>query len=140
MKLKLLRTTTAPTFTEGKLYIDDVHECYTVENVDRQLELFPQDKVYGLSAIPRGIYPISITYSPRFKRNLISINNVPNFTGVRFHSGNSSKDSDGCPVVGSTNELDDDDWVGGSRIAYKALHSKVERALSDGVVVTLEVL
>lgn len=139
MKLKLLRVTLGDTFTESKIYVDGVHECYTVEDKDRYLEEGVNEKVYGETAIPRGTYKVDITYSSRFKRKTIEIKDVPYFTGIRIHSGNSSKDSEGCPIVGSVNERDDDDWVGGSKIAEKALLAKVQAALDNGEDVTIEV-
>jgi len=140
MRLKLFRTTNGDDFTEGKLFVDDVQECYTVEDTDRLLELFPQEKVYGKTAIPKGIYPITITYSNRFKKDLISINDVPDFTGVRIHSGNSSKDTEGCIIVGLVNTQDDDDWVGQSRLAYSKLHTKIKNALDKEEKVTIEIV
>ena len=139
MILKLLRTTEGDTFTEGKLYIDDIHECYTIEDKDRHLEDGTNKKVYGFTAIPRGIYKVEITHSNRFKRDLIEILNVPYFTGIRIHSGNKAEDSEGCIIVGSVNKQDDDNWVGGSRIALQALQEKVQVALNNGEYITLEV-
>ena len=138
MKLKVLRNTEAENSTEGKLSIDDEIECYTLEDKDRHLE-DGNEKVYGKSAIPRGTYPVSITYSQRFQKDLIYIHDVPQFTGVRIHSGNSAKDTEGCILVGSVNKQDDDNWIGGSRIAYNRLHEKVKAALDSGEEVTLEV-
>ena len=103
MKLKLIRTTEGDTFTEGKLFIDDIQECYTVEDTDRHLEDGKKAKVNKLTAIPRGTYPITISFSNRFQKDLIEIQNVPYFTGIRIHSGNSSLDTEGCIIVGSTN-------------------------------------
>ena len=97
------------------------------------------EKVYGETAIPRGTYKVDITYSPRFGRRTIEIKDVPHFTGIRIHSGNSSIDSEGCPIVGSVNEIDDDNWVGGSKIAEKTLLAKVQAALDNGEDVTIEV-
>jgi hypothetical protein len=138
MKLKLARTTNGDDFTEGKLSVDDVQEFYTVEDTDRFLE-DGGEKVYGRTAIPRGIYPVVISRSNRFKKDLIEILNVPFFTGIRIHTGNSSKDTDGCIIVGSVNTQDDDDWVGGSRVAYEALHTKVKEALDENEDVTIEI-
>lgn len=139
MKLKLLRSTEAEISTEGKLFINDTIECYTLEDKDRHLE-DGGEKVYGETAIPRGTYPISITHSQRFQKRLIYIHDVPQFTGVRIHPGNSAKDSSGCILVGSVNKQDDDNFIGGSRIAYNRLHEKVKSALDDGEEVTLEVV
>ena len=38
--------------------------------------------------------------SPKFKKELPLILNVPNFSGVRFHGGNNENDSEGCPLLG----------------------------------------
>lgn len=47
--------------------------------------------------------------------------------------------SEGCIIVGSINNRDDDNWVGGSRVAYEQLHLKVKEALTRGELVTLEI-
>lgn len=139
MKLKLVRKFHKGGFTEGKLYVNDGFECYTVEDTDRNLQN-GGIKVANVTAIPKGTYKITISMSNRFKRFLIEVLNVPQFTGVRIHTGNSSKDTEGCIIVGSINARDDDDWVGGSKIAYERLHAKVKKALSAGEQVTLEVV
>ena len=133
MKIKLVRKKGTAGFTEGRLYIDDEFECFTVEDAERVV------KIQNVTAIPKGEYPITISMSNRFKKMLIEVQNVPNFTGVRIHSGNSSKDTEGCIIVGSINDKDDDDWVSGSRVAYDRLHKKVKQALSAKHTVTLEV-
>ena len=139
MIIKVMRTTEGDDFTEGKLYINDRFECYTIEDKDRHLE-DGGDKVYGKTAIPRGEYNIRITHSNRFNKDLIKIDSVEYFTGVRIHSGNSSEDTEGCIIVGSTNTQDDDNWVGGSRIAYNRLHFRVKEALDMREQVTLKVV
>ena len=132
MKLKLIRQFGTEGFTEGKLYIDDVFECYTVEDEDRHLEAGGV-KIPAVTAIPKGSYEVVLSMSPRFKRILPEVLNVPGFTGVRIHSGNSSKDSEGCILVGSSNDRNDDDWVGGSKVALAQLITKLSQV--KGVVV-----
>lgn len=39
-------------------------------------------------------------YSPRFKRKLPFLHNVPHFIGILIHSGTTEKDSAGCLIVG----------------------------------------
>lgn len=138
MKLKLVRKFHKGGFTEGKLYVNDGFECYTVEDTDRNLQN-GGIKVDGVTAIPKGTYDITISISTRFKKFMIEVLNVPQFEGVRIHSGNSSKDTEGCIIVGSINNRDDDDWVGGSAIALERLFGKVKKALSNNEKVTLEV-
>lgn len=139
MKLKLVRKNGTAGFTEGRLYIDDVFECFTVEDEDRKLET-GGIKIKEKTAIPRGTYNITISMSNRFKKFLIEVLEVEQFSGIRMHSGNSSKDTEGCIIVGSINNKDDDDWVGASKVAYERLHKKVKTALSNKEKVTLEVI
>lgn len=138
MKLKLIRIFGTEGFTEGKLYIDDVFECYTVEDEDRLLEA-GGTKVYGQTAIPKGSYEVILSMSPRFKKVLPEITDVPGFEGVRIHSGNSSKNTEGCIIVGSTNDREDDDWVGGSRVAMDQLMAKLA-TVTSGTKVYLDVV
>lgn len=138
MKLKLIRIFGTEGFTEGKLYIDDVFECYTVEDEDRHLEAGGV-KVYGMTAIPKGTYEVVLSMSPGFKKVLPEVLNVPGFTGVRIHSGNSSKDSEGCILVGSSNDRNDDDWIGGSKAALSQLMAKLV-TVASGTKVYLDVV
>ena len=106
MKLTLTRQYKSPTYTIGKLYINDVYFCDVIEDKDRgitqntPISEIKKIKVCGETAIPYGTYKVKITYSPKFKRNLPLIENVPGFEGVRIHSGNTEKDSAGCLIVG----------------------------------------
>lgn len=138
MKLKLIRVHGTEGFTEGKLYIDDVFECYTVEDEDRHLEA-GGIKIPAVTAIPKGSYEVVLSMSPRFKRILPEVLNVPGFTGVRIHSGNSSKDSEGCILVGSSNDRNDDDWIGGSKVALSQLMVKLA-TVTSGTKVYLDVV
>ena len=93
-------------YTIGKMYIDGEYFCETLEDTDRgltqimTLSEIKEVKEYGCTAIPTGRYPIAYTYSPRFKKHLPLLLNVPAFEGVRIHSGNTHKDTDGCILLG----------------------------------------
>ena len=54
--------------------------------------------------IPVGTYPVSVTFSPRFKRMLPLIGNVPGRSGIRFHRGTRPEHSKGCILVSAVNE------------------------------------
>lgn len=138
MKLKLFRPNTSlnTDFTEGKLYVENVFECYTLEDKDRRLEE-GNEKVQNATAIPRGTYEVVITYSNRFKREMPLLLNVPGFTGIRIHSGNTSEDTEGCILVGDRNSKEDDNFIGASRIAYNRLFEKLKNAKDK---ITLEVV
>ena len=126
-------------FTEGRLYINGTFECFTLEDEDRELENGGV-KVYGKTAIPRGRYEIVINMSTRFGREMILLKDVPQFKGIRMHSGNTSEDTDGCPLVGSINDREDDDWIGASRVAEKRLFVKVKKEIMRGTRVWIDVV
>ena len=46
--------------------------------------------------IPSGTYPLERTWSPRFKKRLAEIQNVPERTGIRIHMGTKPEHSQGC--------------------------------------------
>ena len=54
--------------------------------------------------IPEGNYPVSVTFSPRFKRMLPLIGNVPGRSGIRIHRGTKPEHSKGCVLVSVANE------------------------------------
>ena len=96
MKLTLKRNFKGADYTIGKLYIDGHYFCDTLEDTVRPAN----KKISGKTAIPAGNYKVIKSYSPRFKKILPEILNVPNFTGVRIHAGNTAKDTDGCILLG----------------------------------------
>ncbi len=85
-----------PSYCIGKMYIDGEYLCDTLED-----EVRPEGiKINGKTAIPYGVYQVTMSYSPKFERSMPLILNVPNFEGVRIHSGNSVTDTEGCVLVG----------------------------------------
>ena len=54
--------------------------------------------------IPVGIYAISVTWSPRFKRMLPLVEQVPGRSGIRFHRGTRPEHSKGCILVSAAKE------------------------------------
>ena len=79
----------------GDLFIDGVFFCHTLEDEKRADGV----KEYGKTCIPDGKYFFEVTLSNRFKRKMILIKDVPMFSGIRMHGGNTSKDTLGCPLV-----------------------------------------
>lgn len=134
MELTLNRIFLGSSATIGELLINDKHLCDTIEDRVR-----PEgEKVYGKTAIPEGTYEVKLTHSPRFKKILPEILNVPNFSGIRIHTGNSSKDTEGCILVG-TWDGEKEDWVGNSRIAFDELMSLLEEATNNKEKITITV-
>lgn len=130
MRLTLIRVANRPTYCIGKLYIDGVYFCDTLEDVDRGLDdamdeaTIKKLKVKGQTAIPTGIYQVLLTYSPKYKRIMPLINNVKGYSGIRIHSGNTAKDSEGCLLVGKNKEVGK---VLESRITYNALFKRLQQ-------------
>ncbi len=131
MKLEVVRFQCGPVCTIGELLVDGEHECWTLEDVVR-----PEGaaKVYGKTAIPYGTYPVTVTYSNRFKRDLPLISNVPGFTGIRIHSGNTAENTEGCLLVGKNRTATS---VTQSRVAFNALFVKLQDAFRRGEKITI---
>lgn len=106
MKLKLKRRFFAEEYTIGTLSIDGVRFCDTLEdknrdhNKDGDLNDPGEGKVYAKTAIPFGTYKVIVNHSPKFKRELPRLLDVPHFEGILIHRGNTAKDSAGCILVG----------------------------------------
>lgn len=141
MHLKIIRPKPNDSIeaTESKLYVDNIYECFTLEDTDRQLE-GGGIKVQNNTAIPRGVYEVIVTYSNRFKRETPMLLNVPGFTGIRIHAGNTTEDTEGCILVGDINSKEDDNFIGASRIAYSRLFKKIKQAISNNAKIILEVI
>lgn len=111
MKLTVKRVALKPTYTIGKLYIDGAYFCDTLEdpnrdhNKDGDLNDIGEGKVYGDTAIPFGTYKMILNVSPKFKRLLPRLLNVPHFEGILIHRGNTAKDTHGCILVGKNTEV-----------------------------------
>jgi len=98
MKLTLKRIFKGEQYTIGRLYIDGEYFCDTLE--DKVRDLAKEKKIPGETAIPAGTYSVVVNSSPRFKRMLPRLLNVPHFEGILIHRGNTAKDSSGCILVG----------------------------------------
>lgn len=137
MNIQLKRIAKKKTYTIGKLYIDGVYFCDTIEDKDRGLNQtmsindIKKKKVYGKTAIPTGTYKIVIDYSNRFKKNMAHILNVPGYEGVRIHIGNSAKDTLGCIIVGKNKVVGK---VLESRNTYNQLFPILQKAFKEGEI------
>ena len=94
MNLFLQRIAQTPEYTIGRLYIDEKFFCHTLEDAVRE------ETIAGKTAIPEGTYQVIVNRSPKFKRDLPLLLDVPNFEGIRIHRGNTAKDTSGCILVG----------------------------------------
>lgn len=129
MELKLIRIKSNKEYTEGKLYINGVYFCDTLEDKDRGLKQsmsvseIKKLKVYGETCIPYGIYDVVLSYSPKFKKIMPEVFKVKGFTGIRIHNGSYTYHSLGCPLVGKKYT---DGMLTDSIKTFKALMAKLE--------------
>jgi hypothetical protein len=134
MELKLNRIFLGSSATIGELWVNDTHLCDTLEDRVR-----PEgEKIYGKTAIPEGTYEVKLTYSPRFKKILPEILNVPNFSGIRIHSLNKAEESEGCIGVGEWNGKDTN-WISNSRKAFNKLFAILQEASDRGEKITITI-
>lgn len=119
-------------YTIGKLYINGVYYCNTLEdsvrdyNKDGDLTDPGEGKIYGETAIPYGVYQVTVTYSPKFKRKLPLILNVPHFKYIRIHAGNTNKDTHGCILVGENK-------IPGKVINSRAYETQITQAIMNAI-------
>lgn len=85
MYIRLIRNQPQASAITGRLIINGRFFCNTMERVGYQ--------------IPAICYPIRVTQSPRFKRLLPLVQNVPQRSGIRIHRGTKPEHSSGCVLV-----------------------------------------
>lgn len=136
----MYRIANRPTYCIGKLYIDGVYQCDVIEDTDRGLDdkMDEKDilkkKIKGETAIPTGVYPVYITWSPKYKKPMPLIDKVKGYSGIRIHSGNTSKDTEGCLIVGKNKEVGK---VLESRKTYNALF-KILTETKERIIIDIQ--
>lgn len=135
MKITLNRILLGTVATIGEMSIDDEYLCDTLEDCVRPTG----EKVYGETAIPAGTYTVVLSYSPRFKKILPEIKNVPNFTGIRIHTGNDAGNTEGCILVG-TWDGKKENWISDSRVAFNKLMNKLQAATDKKEDITITIV
>ena len=146
MKLQVVRTQFGKDATNGLLFIDGKFECYTLE------DQYQAVKVMHETCIPEGEYDIQFRktggfhtrYSAKYGNShygMLHLQDVPGFTYILIHSGNTDEHTSGCLIVGETQQdldLGKDGFVGQSVKAYKAMYRKVSNELLQGKKVSIE--
>ena len=140
MRLTLKRIANKDNYCIGKLYINGKYFCDTLEDRDRGLDDsmteadILKEKKYGQTAIPTGIYTVLLTYSPKYKKVMPLINNVKGYSGIRIHSGNTSKDTLGCLLVGKNTVVG---RLTDSRNTYNALYKRLQQKGSNKITIEI---
>lgn len=125
-KIRIKRIALKPGYTIGKLYIyvNGAWEylCDTLEDTYRGQELEGK-KVQGQTSIPEGTYKGIFDPSYRFGKVMPHLLNVPFFSGIRIHSGNTAEDTEGCILVGYNKHIGS---VEHSRLAFSKLNQYLQ--------------
>jgi hypothetical protein len=137
LKVLVERYDFKPDWTIGRLFINGVFVCFTVEDEMRKL------KVKGETSIPYGVYPLGLRWSPKFSatfnHEMIWIQNVPNFEYVLLHWGNTDDDTDACLIVGDiVGTLKGQAAVLNSKDTYKAVYPFIANHLKSGGKAVIE--
>ena len=134
MKIEVNRIFKASNYTIGELSVNNNYVCDTLEDKVR----VDGEKVYAETAIPTGTYTLVLSYSNRFKKTMPEILNVPNFSGIRIHCGNSSKDTEGCLLIGKWDGKTEN-WISDSKNSYNKLYSLLEEAFNKKENITITI-
>lgn len=109
MEYELHRNFKGNEYTIGRLYLAHAKVCDTLEdpvrilidkNKDGDFDDAGEGKIWGQTAIPAGRYRIIMQMSPSKNRMMPYLQDVPGYTSVMIHSGNTAEDTHGCILVG----------------------------------------
>ena len=134
MEIRLHRKYLKKGYSIGIIYVDGQRICETLEDTDRGLAIWrtlednKARKIKGETAIPVGVYEVLWTYSPRFKKMLPLLKDVPAFEGIRIHAGNRAKDTEGCILCGRNTEVG---TVTNSRYWTNKVNGMIEKAIKN---------
>ena len=137
MKLLVKRKKQVNESTLGELYINGTYYCRTLEDRVRDLGPNGEGKVFGATAIPAGIYKIILNMSQRFQKILPRLLDVPFFTGILIHKGNTAEDTHGCILVGLEEH---GDRITKSTEAWTLVWPRLQEASFKGEEIEIEIV
>jgi hypothetical protein len=118
------------------LFVDGIKRGYVVEDKDRDLHstmtlaALMATKVHSHTAIPTGRYRVSLRKSPKFKRHLPWLLDVPGFQYIYCHPGNWIKDTLGCLLPGLSWGYENGEYcVRQSKKCFNPLYDEIFAAL-----------
>ncbi len=146
MKLQVVRHQFGTDATCGILYIDGQFECYTLE------DQYQEVKVMHETCIDDGTYEIKFKkwggfhekYKVRYGADhygMLHVQNVPNFSDILIHTGNTDEHTSGCLLLGETQQdldMGKDGFIGSSKNAYLKAYKKIAKELLIGTKITIE--
>ncbi|KUO65677.1 MAG: hypothetical protein APF83_01245 [Lutibacter sp. BRH_c52] len=137
MENKIIRVAQGKQSTLSQLYINGIFQCYLLEDKIREIKIASQ------TAIPTGVYELklntygakNVVYKKAFGKlhqGMIEIYGLPNFSFVYIHTGNTIKETAGCPLCGFGFQFVDGDFqVSQSIAAYKVIYPKLVALAKD---------
>lgn len=154
MKLLVDRRWPKATYTIGRLYVDDVYFCNTLEDRDRGLKQTDTEayiksrKVYGETAIPKGTYGVAMNVtSPKYaavawywklcQGKMPRLLSVKGFDGILVHPGNNPLQTLGCLLVGKNTKVGE---LTESKATFEKLYKKMKAAYDKGEEITIEII
>ncbi|MBO6064609.1 MAG: hypothetical protein J6P62_11625 [Bacteroidales bacterium] len=156
MKLKVERRWPKVTYTIGRLYIDGIFYCNTLEDRDRGLSqtdplpTIQKRKIAGETAIPKGTYDVLMNVtSPKYagvawyynfcRGKMPRLKDVPGFDGILIHPGGSNGplDTRGCILVGRNTKVGK---LTDSRACFQEIYRLMKQAADQGEKITIEIV
>ena len=155
MKIKVERRWPKVTYTIGRLYIDGIFYCNTLEDRDRGLmQTDPlsdilKRKIAGETAIPKGTYEVAMNVtSPKYagvawyynfcRGKMPRLKAVPGFDGILIHPGGSNGplDTRGCILVGKNTKVGK---LTESKVCFQEIYKLMKAAADHGEKITIEI-
>ena len=154
MRIKVERRWPKATYTIGRLYIDGIFYCNTLEDRDRGLKqtdttaYIKARKVAGETAIPKGTYGVAMNVtSPKYaavawywqfcQGKMPRLLAVPGFDGILIHPGNDALDTKGCILVGRNTKKGK---LTDSRACFQEVYRLMKEAADHGEEITIEIV
>lgn len=134
LQIKVDRFRYTDKLTMGKMYLNGIFHCYTLEDKVRPKN---EKKVMYYTAIPAGTYTVNLqAYSMYdYLRGTPVINNVPGFTGIRIHGGHNSfnqDDTEGCILVG---DADLGTKIGDFKVVLPEIIARIKKANNRATII-----
>ena len=138
MMLTVFREKSTQGATLSRLFNGLDFICDVLEDEVREVPGKPVEfwKIPGTTAIPYGIYKVTLESSQRFGPDTITLNDVPGFKYIRGHAGNTSKDTEGCLLFGTRNSSY---TVRDSRIALQKVKALIKAEIVKGKPVSINI-
>ena len=145
MELLVKRFHSGSESTLGALFVNGRFNCFTCEDIHRKI------KVPGKTRIPAGRFQIKLRAAGgmhkrasihSWHRGMLWLQDVPNFSWIYIHIGNTHENTRGCLLVGAAaySAKTQGGWLERSGLAYRELYGEVIEAMDRGeeVWITIE--